>query len=93
MTVPSDDHSNGEHGVEHQVVPVMTITVDPRTWLPSYKCTTMPIAFWQMMVGEVARQLEEQRRLAAALQMQAQMQRAAEDARVAELLKKNPRGV
>ncbi len=89
--MPSSD--NGEHGVEHHVVPVMTITVDPRTGIPSYKCTTMPIAFWQMMVGEIARQLEEQRRVAAAIAMQQQLRQQAADAAVAEMLKNNLRGV
>lgn len=79
---------NGEHGVEHVVVPVMTITVDPRTGLPAYKCTALPIAFWQMMVEEVGRQLEEQRRIAAAQQLRAVLQQQAADQAIADSLRK-----
>jgi hypothetical protein len=85
------DNGNGAREGEEVrgvVVPMMTITVDPRTGLPSYKCTELPIGFWQMMVGEVARQLEEQRRTATAIALQQQMQRMGEDARIAAALRK-----
>lgn len=89
MTIEDASNTSGEHGVEHQVIPLMTITVDPRTWRPSYKCTELPVAFWQMMVDEIARQLEETRRITGALQMQEQLRQAAENARVAaQLLKR-----
>lgn len=83
----SDGKSNGESGVTHQAVPVMTITVDLVTGLPSYKCTPLPIALWQMWVGEVMKQLEEQRRMMAAQQMRATMEQQARDNALAAALR------
>lgn len=89
MSSKSENNGDGEHGVEHLKVPTMTITVDPRTGMPSYKCTELPVAFWQMMVGEVARQLEETRRIGAAMQMQAQLREQAANQAVADALRKS----
>ena len=79
---------NGESGVTHIEVPVMTITVDPRSMAVSFKCSEAPIAFWQMVVGEVSKQLEEQRRAAAAIALNAALRQQAADAHIAEMLKK-----
>lgn len=70
--------SDGD-GVENLTVPAMTISVNPQTMAVTFKATAMPIYFWQMCVAEVGKQLEEQRRANAALNLQAKL---AEQARV-----------
>lgn len=87
------DSNNGESGVEHLAVPMMTITVDPRTSFPSFKCTELPVWFWQNAVAEVQRQLEEQRRAASAIALRQQIEQQRADAAVAALVKKHPHGV
>lgn len=84
----SGTEGNGESGVAHLAVPMMTITVDPRSGLPSFKCTAAPIAFWQMMVGEVMRQLEEQRRKGAALALQQALAQQRQDAAIADAVRR-----
>ena len=69
----SDANGNGERGVEHVKVPTIIITLDPGTLIVSYKCDGLPIAVAQMMVDEVRRTLDIQRRQAAAIQLQQQV--------------------
>lgn len=84
----SGTEGNGESGVQHLAVPKMTITVAPRSGLPSFECTAAPIAFWQMMVGEVMRQLEEQRRKAAATLLQQELANGARDQAIFDAVKR-----
>jgi len=90
MSAPNEGcDSDGRDGIL-PTVPTMTITVDTRTGLPSFKCTELPLAFWQMMVGEVVRQLDEQRRAAVARALQQQHEQLRSDAAVLKMVQRNP---
>ncbi len=78
-----DGDGNGEHGVEHQRVAVLTLTYNHETCLVTIGGTAMPIALAQMIAGEGMRLLEEQRRVAAAAAFQRQVQ---ESARVQQIV-------
>lgn len=79
--------SNGKNGSVNQLeVPMMTVLVDPHTMAVTYKCTNLPIYFWQMVVAEVTHQLEEQRRLAAAVTMRKTLDEEAKTASILEAL-------
>lgn len=84
MSQEGTNHGN-EGTVEREPCLVLTVTMNTRTAQVTFACPDMPIALAQMIVGEVARQLEEQRRLAVAQQLQ---QRALEQQRTQEILAK-----
>lgn len=92
----SGDHDQPEQtqeqGVEHVQVPTLTVMVDPTTLRVSFTCTTAPIAFWQMVVDEVGRQLEEQRRAAAALVLRSQLEEQARTKAIVDQVARNRRG-
>lgn len=67
----SDDRPNGaEHGVTHVKVPTLIITLELETHMVHLTCDGVAISVAQMMLDEVQRQLEIQRRQAAALELQ-----------------------
>lgn len=62
--------ANGaEHGVDHLAVPTVTIVMDPRTHLVSVGAANLPIAVVQMMLDEAVRQMDINRRHAAAMEL------------------------
>lgn len=83
----SDNH-NPEQGVERVPVLTMTVTFNTRTALVEYKCSDMPIALAQMIVSEVLRQLEEQRRLVAAVELRNNLAKQAADQALFDRLRK-----
>jgi len=87
MTNP-DSKGNGELGVAHEQVLILTVTFNTRTAQVNYKCTEMPFALAQMIMGEVQRQLEEQRRAAVAMALQTQLRQQAADQAIVENLRR-----
>lgn len=81
-----------EQGVEHGQVSTMTVLVDPATLQVSFRCSTAPIAFWQMVVDEVGRQLEGQRRAAAALMLRGQLEQQGRTAAILDQVARDKRG-
>lgn len=74
-----------------EILRAMTITVD-ETLSVNFKCDVMPIPFWQMVVGEVVRQLEEQRQAVAAINLRNRLIEDQKNAEIAAMLasKGNP---
>lgn len=69
----------------------MTISVD-ETLTVNFICDTAAIPFWQMAVGEVVRQLEEQRQAVAAIHLRNKLIEDQKNAEIAAMLanKGNP---
>lgn len=77
----SDTGANGEtQNVARVHVPTLVVTLDPVTFLVNFKCDGVKIAVAQMMLDEVQRQLDIQRRAAASIELQKQLQDAARTA-------------
>lgn len=77
------ENTDGENGVTHTRVTVVTLTFDHSTNLVSVEAHGAIIALVQMIVDEAGRSLDIQRRQAAAIEFQKQM---AEARRTADLL-------
>lgn len=61
---------NGGNSVEDIQVPTLTVMLDPVTHLVTWRCNDVAISVLQMMLDEVQRQLDIQRRQAAAIEFQ-----------------------
>lgn len=84
MSLESKNGQGEEHGVTHLQVPTMRIMVDPQTMNVTFNADPYPLYFWQMVIAEVTRQLDFQRRAAEAGRMR---EAIAEQERVAALMR------
>lgn len=84
----SDGKSNGENGVTHHPVAVLTFTLDLTTFQVAIGGQPLPLSLAMMIAGEGMRILEEQRRLAAAQMLRQQLQEQAANDAVAAALRK-----
>jgi hypothetical protein len=80
--------SNGESGVTHHPVAVLTFTLDLTTYQVAIGGQSLPISLAQMIAGEGMRILEEQRRVAAAMMLREQLAEQAANEAVATALRK-----
>ncbi len=84
----SDGKSNGENGVTHHPVAVLTFTLDLTTFQVAIGGQPLPLSLAMMIAGEGMRLLEEQRRMAAAQMLRQQLQEQAANEAVAAALRK-----
>lgn len=79
---------NGEHGVTHHPVAVLTFTLDLTTFQVAVGGQPLPLSLAMMIAGEGMRLLEEQRRAAAAMMLRQQLADQAANEAVAAALRK-----
>lgn len=85
----SDGKSNGaapEESITRLEVPTLIITLDPRTHMVNLSCEGVAISVAQMMLDEVARKLDIQRRQAAAMELQKSLGEARRTAAIVDSL-------
>jgi len=78
---------NGERGIEHHPVALLTLTLDLTTHQVAIGGQSLPLSLAQMIVGEGMRLLEEQRRMAAAQMLRQQLVEQVENDRIAAALR------
>ena len=78
-----DNDARGENGMRTRRVSVVTFTYDHESCLVTIEATGCHLGLAQMIVDEGRRQLETQRRQAAALELQAKVEEARRDAAIA----------
>ncbi len=79
---------NGESGVQHHQVTVITLAYDHETCVVSLGCHDVNLALAQMMVHEATVQLDTMRRQAAAMELKQRIDAAAADAAIRAAISK-----
>jgi len=78
---------NGNSGSERQKFTVLKLVYDHQTCQVQIDVHDAPCGLLQMMLGEAARQLDEQRRAAMALQLRHQIVKQDQDAAIAQAVR------